>query len=115
LNNNYLYKNFDGYIIKTPKQRQKITIDAEAGFVFDLITDGRVFADYSPCIIKNNEIYSMSNFNDVTNYMIEEIYCGDPEVFDDVYIEISNTDTTFYDINYVAIKQIQISELDGEL
>ncbi len=115
MNNNYSYKNFDGYTIKTPKQRQKITIDAEAGFVFDLITDGRVFADYSSCIIENNEIYSMSNFNDVTNYMIEEIYCGDPEVFDDVYIEISSTDTTFYDINYVAIKQIQISELDGEL
>ena len=115
MNDNYSYKNFEGYLINTPKQRQKIVIDVEPGFIFDLVTDGKIFADYSKCVIENDEVYSVSHFNDITDYMIEEIAYGEPVVFNDVLIIIDNADTIFFDVNYIAIKQAQISELDGEL
>ena len=47
--------------------------------------------------------------------MLEEIAYGEDVAFDNVRIVAKNATVTFHDINYIAIKQCQISELDGEL
>ncbi|MDQ9726303.1 hypothetical protein RFX65_19450, partial [Acinetobacter baumannii] len=53
-------KSFDGYRINSPKQRQKIYIKAKQGFVFDLSTDGTVYAEKHIGYIENKELYSKS-------------------------------------------------------
>ena len=110
----YDYKSFEGYKISSPKQRQKILIKTRPGFTLDFITDGRIFADKGSTYVDENKLFSTSIFNNVNDYMIEEISFGNPIEFNNVQVIIDNTDTTFYDINSITIKQAQISELDGE-
>ena len=54
-----------------------------------------------------------NNFNkNYTNYTIENIIYGDNWVYNNVDVIISNAPTAFYDINYIIIKQAQITELE---
>lgn len=109
------YKSFTGYEISSPKYRQKITINAKAGFELDIATDGVIYADKQSCIIDEESIICPVGYNGIDDFLLEEIEYGDDVVFDDVKIIIRNADTTFYNINYVAIKQCHITELDGDL
>ena len=109
------YKSFTGYEISPPKYRQKIIINAKAGFELDIATDGVIYADKQPCIIDEENIVCPVGYNSIDNFLLEEIEYGDDVVFDDVKVIIRNADSTFYDINYIAIKQCRILELDGEL
>lgn len=109
------YKSFEGYEISSPKYRQKITINAKAGFELDIATDGVIYADKQSCIIDEESIICPVRYNGVDNFLLEEIEYGDDVVFDDVKVIVKNADTTFYDINYIAIKQCRISELDSDL
>lgn len=112
MNTNPEYKNFESNSIISPKQRQKILIKAKSGFTFDLSTDGRIFADISNCIINNQELYSSVNYSNISSYTVEEIEYGDPISFDNVQVIINNAGTTFYDINSIAIKQIQTIDIN---
>ncbi len=107
-------KSFDGYRINSPKQRQKIYIKAKQGFVFDFSTDGTVYAEKHIGYIENKELYSKSGFGTITDYMVEEISFGEPVTFNNVTVEIKNAGESFYDIDYISIKQTQVSELDNE-
>lgn len=106
------YKNFEGNSIISPKQRQKVLIKINSGFTFDLATDGRLFADISNCIINNQELYSSVNYPNIDSYTVEEIEYGDPINFSNVQVIVNNADTTFYDINYIAIKQAQTIDIN---
>lgn len=114
-NSKYKYKNYNESIIDTPKYRQKILIEAEAGFVFDMVTDGRIFSGMSVCEISNDNLYSTKQYNNISDFMLEEIQYGDDIYCSNVKVIIKNIDTEFFDINYIAIKQTQISEIDGEI
>lgn len=109
------YKSFTGYEISSPEYRQKITINAKAGFELDIATDGVIYADKQSCIIDEESIICPVGYNGIDDFLLEEIKYGDDVVFDDVKIIIRNANTTFYNINYVAIKQCHITELDGDL
>lgn len=109
------YKSFTGYEIPSPEYRQKITINAKAGFELDIATDGVIYADKQSCIIDEENIICPVGYNSIDDFLLEEIEYGDDVVFDDVKVIVRNADTTFYDINYVAIKQRQITELEGDL
>ena len=110
----YDYKSFEGNEITSPKQRQKILLKVKPGFTFDFVTDGEVYADKGSTYIEDEKLYSVQSFSNISDYMIEEIAFGDPVQFEDVRVIIDNAASTFYDINYIAVKQAQISELDGE-
>lgn len=109
------YKSFTGYEIPSPKYRQKITINAKANFELDIATDGEIYADKQSCIIDEENIICPVGYNDIDDFLLEEIEYGDDVVFDNVKVIVKNANTTFYDINYVAIKQCHITELDGDL
>lgn len=109
------YKSFTGYEIPTPKYRQKITINAKTGFELDIATDGVIYADKQPCIIDEENIVCPVGYNGIDDFLLEEIEYGDDIVFDDVKVIIRNADSAFYNINYIAIKQCRILELDGDL
>ena len=114
-NSKAVYKSFDGYEITSPKYRQKILISAKAGFVLDIATDGVIYADKQKCTISENMLVCPTGYENVYDFMVEEIAYGADVVFDDVKVVAKNATTTFFDINYIAIKQAQISELDGEI
>lgn len=111
----YDYKSFDGYLIESPKYRQKVLIKAKAGFTLDFVTDGTIYADKQSCIIGDSSIICPKGYDGVSDFLLEEIAYGDDITFDNVRIVAKNATVAFHDINYVAIKQCQISELDGEL
>ena len=46
--------------------------------------------------------------------MIETIAYGEDVVFQNVEVIVETEDTTFLDIDYIAIKQRSISDLEGE-
>jgi hypothetical protein len=114
-NSKYEYKNYDESIIDTPKYRQKILIKARAGFTFDMITDGRVFSSMSACEISEDNLYSTKQYNNISDFMLEEIKYGEDVRIPNIKVIIKNAQSEFFDINYIAIKQTQISEVDGEI
>lgn len=111
----YDYKSFDGYLIESPKYRQKVLIKAKAGFTLDFVTDVTIYADKQSCITGDSSIICPKGYDGVSDFLLEEIAYGDDITFDNVRIVAKNATVAFHDINYVAIKQCQISELDGEL
>lgn len=113
-NNKYSYKSFPGYRIESPKYRQKILISAEPGFSMDVVTDGEIYSDKQSGFITNNKVLCPIGYENVNDFMIEEIAYGDDKEYNTKVI-IKNATSTFYDIDYISIKQCQISELDGEL
>lgn len=111
----YDYKSFDGYLIESPKYRQKVLIKAKSGFTLDFVTDGTIYADKQSCITGDSSVICPKGYDGVSDFLLEEIAYGDDITFDNVRIVAKNATVAFHDINYVAIKQCQISELDGEL
>jgi len=115
INENYSYKSFDNYNIEAPKRCQKILIKAHKNFILDFVTDGTVFADRSSCSIVENTLYSDQKFPNISDFMVEEIAVGEDVVFNDVMVIVKKANSTFLDINYIAIKQTQIMELDENM
>lgn len=113
-NDKYEEKSFSGYEIKTPKQRQKVYIKAQAGFILDFSTDGTLYANKTQGYIEEGELYSNNGFGTITDFMVEEMAFGEPIQINDAVVEIKNAANTFYDINYILIKETQISELDSD-
>lgn len=105
------YKNFAGDEILSPLQRQKIIIRGDR-FWFDIQTDGLIFADKTEGIVADRALTLHREFEHITDYMVEQIAYGEDVVFETVDVVIQEAASTFYNIRYVAIKQIQISELE---
>lgn len=108
------YKSFEGYGIESPKKRQKIEMRAEAGFEFDIATDGTIYSVLQEGYIKDNKVFCPLGYSDIVDYMVEKIAYGDDVVFDNVQVIVEAEDTTFLDINYIAIKQCSILDFEGE-
>lgn len=113
-NDKYDYKSFSGYENKSPKQRQKIYIKAMPGFILDFSTDGTLYAHKENGYIKEEQLYSQNGFGSITDFMLEEMAYGAPVTISDAYVEIENPYSSFYDINYISIKETQVSELDSD-
>lgn len=113
-NSKYSYKSFPDYKIESPKYRQKILINAEVGFTIDILTDGIIYADKQSGFVSEDKVICPIGYDTIDNFMIEEIAYGEDCNYN-VTVIVKNADTTFYDIDYISIKQCQISELDGEL
>lgn len=108
------YKNFAGDEILSPVQRQKVVLRGDS-FSFDIQTDGVIYAEKVPASIQDDKLKIHRNYTDITDYMVEHIAYGEDKVFDDVKVIIDNAVHTFYDINYIVIKQARISELEDML
>ena len=105
-----MYQNFSGNEIIAPKQRQKIVLRGD-GFSFDLKTDGTVYADMIYAVPEGDALRITKNFEDVTDYTVEEIQYGDDLSYQ-LRVVINNAESPFYDISYIVIKQARISELE---
>lgn len=114
-NSRVVYKSFAGYEITSPKYRQKILMSVKAGFLLDVATDGIIYADKQRCIVGENMLVCPTGYENIYDFMVEEIAYGEDVVFDNVKVVAKNATATFFDVNYIAIKQAQISELDGEI
>ena len=107
------YTNFSGHEILAPAMRQKIVLRGQR-FSFDVKTDGQLFAEKSTALINNGNLTLHRIYHDIDDYMIEQILYGDNVIYDDVTVIVKDADSTFYDIKYIVIKQVQISELEDE-
>lgn len=107
--NSLINKNFDGHEINNPQKCQKIYMKFDKNFVFDIETDGDIYAERSKCIIDGNKLISVNGYPTVS-FMIEEISQGEPIKFDNAKVIIENSDTTAKDIDVIAIKQITIGD-----
>ena len=65
--------------------------------------------------MSEDSVICPKGYNGISDFLLEEIAYGKDVTFDNVRIVAKKATVTFHDINYVAIKQCQISELDGEL
>lgn len=105
-----LSKNFNDTSINKPQKCQKITMEYEAGFSFDFITDGTCYATRNEGIIKDNKLY-YPNGDDLTDFLIEEFYGGNKTTFKNVSVVISSlTKDTPLKINTIAIKELSSME-----
>ena len=108
------YTNFSGQEIKTPRYRQKIVIKTEGKFSFDIRTDGTIFAEKVDSVIQDDRLKLMGNYENIADYMVETISYGEDVHFDDVKIIVDDVTDTLLDIDYIVIKQTQVTELDSE-
>lgn len=114
MNDLYETKSFENSNIVTPKVKQKIHIKANKNFIFDIDTDGEIYAAKTSCFIKNKKLYTSDSYgSNEEEHMLEEIEYGDPVIIKDALVEIKNKNNTFYDISYIMIKSTQ-TELDGK-
>ena len=105
------YKNYTGDEILSPAQRQKIVMRGDT-FSFDIQTDGILYAEKVPTTVQDDKLKIHRNYTDITDYMVEHISYGEDKTFENVRVIINNATHTFYDINYIVIKQARISELE---
>lgn len=108
------YTNFTGRQIDMPKQRQKIIIKSDSQISIDIKTDGIIYADKAASVVQNDKLKLFENFENITDYMVETIQYGDDIHFDNVTVIINDVIDTLIDIDYIAIKQTQVTELDNE-
>ena len=87
---------------------------AEAGFEFDLATDGVIYSDLQEGYIKDNKVFCPLGYFGIEDYMVEKIAYGDDVVFENAQVIVEAEDTTFLDIDYIAIKQCSILDFEGE-
>ena len=105
------YANIKDNELISPAQRQKIVLRGK-DFSFDIHTDGLVFSEKTEAIQHKNQLSVVHGYEDITDYMVEDISYGDDIKFSDVKIVVDNAAHPFFDIDYVIIKQAQISELE---
>jgi len=105
------YNNYTGDEILSPAQRQKIVMRGDT-FSFDIQTDGILYAEKVPTTVQDDKLKIHRNYTDITDYMVEHISYGEDKTFENVRVIINNATHTFYDINYIVIKQARISELE---
>ena len=82
--------------------------------MLDFSTDGVLYAHKEPGYIKDDQLYSQNGFGTITDFMMEELAFGKPITINDAHVEIENPYSSFYDINYISIKETQVSELDSD-
>lgn len=114
INDKYDYKSHDEYEIKSPKKRQKFLYRAQQGFILDFNTDGTLYSEKTTGYIQDESLYSKNGFGTLVDFMLEEIAYGEPIKFKDVVVRIKNAPASFIDINYISIKEAQISELEND-
>ena len=105
------FKNITDDELLMPAQRQKIVLRG-SDFSFDIKTDGTIYADKTEALISGDQLSIANDYDNITDYMVEDIAYGDDVTFSDVKVIIDNADSTFFDIQYIIIKQAQISELE---
>ena len=106
-----LTKNFTGTSIHDMPKHKKITIEYSAGFAFDFITDGVIYATCDKAYIRNNDLM-YPNMTSLNDFMIEEYSSGEKEPCNiNVYVNNFNSGELLR-VNAIAIKEI--SELQEE-
>lgn len=110
-----LSQNFAGYKLEHLESHHKIVLEYDAGFIFNYITDGIVYAARNNGFIENNILYYPGTI-DATNYFIEEYSEGDEETLDlTVYIN-SLTTASLPKINMIALKELTtVEEIQNDL
>ena len=63
---------------------------------------------------ENNKLICLIPHPEIEDYMVETIAYGEDVVFKNVEVIVESQNTTFLDIDYIAIKQRSISEIEGE-
>ena len=108
------YTNFVDRAIRMPKQRQKIVIKTDSKLSFDVKTDGVIYAEQVSSAVQEDKLKLFNNFKDISNYMVETIQYGDDIHFNNVSVVIDDVNDTLLDIDYIVIKQTQVTELENE-
>ena len=102
-----IHKNFDGNTISTPDMIQKISMNIETGTVFNVITDGSIYAYYDIAFMTDNVVYGYRH-DDIMEYVLIETKESDEVTIDDVKLVIENAEHTYYGITDIAIKESEV-------
>lgn len=102
-----LHKNFNGNTITTPDTIQKISLSIETGTVFNVITDGSIYAYYDQAFMSENIVYGYRH-DDVMEYVLIETKESDTVTIDNVKLIIENAEHTYYGITDIAIKESEV-------
>lgn len=100
------YTNFSGTYIDNLKSVEFIEIDYTNITTFNIVTDGKIYADKKNGIIKDNFLYYPDILPDVSKYTIIE-YTNDKKIPVNVSVSINGQNTeTGPLINMIALKQL---------
>ena len=100
------YTNFSGTYIDNLKSVEFIEIDYTNITTFNIVTDGKIYADKKSGIIKDNFLYYPDILPGVSKYTIIE-YANDKKIPVNVSVSINGQNTeTGPLINMIALKQL---------
>lgn len=102
-----LSKNFSTNIISSPDTIQKINIKFETGSVFNVITDGTIYAYYDISFISDDSVCGYRH-DTVSDYLLIETKESDTVKIDDIKLIIENANYSYYGITDIAIKESEV-------
>lgn len=105
-----LSKNFNGTSIENLAKHHKITMEYEAGFALDFVTDGTIYATRKAGVVNKDRLYYPAG-DSVYDFRIEEYLSTEKKKFKDVSVTISGLKEDIpLTVNTVAIKQLSVIE-----
>ena len=110
-----LSQNFAGYKLEHLESHHKIVLEYDAGFIFNYVTDGIVYAARNNGFIENGVLYYPDTI-DATTFFIEEYGESNEEILElIVYINSLNT-ASLPKINMIALKELTtVEEIQNDL
>lgn len=100
-------KNFKENTITTPDMIQKIRLVVETGTVFNVITDGTIYAYYDAGFISDNILYGYRH-DTILDYLLIETKESDTVTISGINLVIENAEHSYYGITDIAIKESEV-------
>ena len=101
-----LSRNFDGDSISKPERIQEIYIEVGNNFLFDVDTDGIIYAVKRKGYVSGGELY-FPGINNMNNYYIEEYTSDNKVYFNDVTVTINDIRQDIpFSVKSIALKEL---------
>lgn len=100
-------KNFETNTIASPDMIQKINLTLETGTVFNIITDGAMYAYYDIAFMSDDSVCGYRH-DTISDYMLIETKESDVVTIDDIQLVIENASYSYYGITDITIKESEV-------
>ena len=101
-----LSRNFDGDSISKPERIQEVYIEVGNNFLFDVDTDGIIYAVKRKGYVSGGELY-FPGINNMNNYYIEEYTSDNKVYFNDVTVTINDIRQDIpFSVKSIALKEL---------
>lgn len=97
-------KNFSGTFIDHMGDLEKIVIESQGDLGFEIITDGKVYAEVAKGLVKEGKLFYPKRSN-ARDFLIEESFRG-KEIVADAYLKIASKDGAPVKIKSITIKSM---------